>query len=99
MKFLGGITNSPLKEFWPMVHTSLPYYDKPPAQRRISESFFSNFWFSKRIFGTWNAPILMQFYMKAVPPVKIWSKTVILKRGYNIIFLYLYSEKTCFFQI
>ena len=85
-----------------MVHMSLSYYGNATSSKTIFGVIFFQFLIFKKNFwhlkcSDFDAILHEGSPWCDVPPVKIWSKTVILKRGYNIIFLYLYSEKTCFF--
>ena len=104
MKFFLDITNRSLKEFWPMVHTSLPYYGNVSGLKTIFEVFFSQFLIFEHNFWHLKCSDLDEILTGGrpwceVPPVKISSKSVHIKGGNNIIFLELYSKKTRFFQI
>ena len=104
MKFFWGITNSPLKEFWPMVHTSLLYYGNATSSKTIFGLIFFHFLTFVQNFGHLKCSDLEEILHGSsawceVPPIKILSKSVNIKGGNDIIFLDPYSEKTCFFQI
>ena len=102
MKFFWAITYSPLMGFWPMVYTSLPYYSNVTSSKTIFGVIFVLFLIFDRNFWYLNCSDLNEILHGGspwyqVPPVKIWSKLVNFKRGNDIIFLELYSIKTCFF--
>ena len=104
MKFFLGITNSLWKEFWPMVHTSLPWYDNATSSKTIFRVIFFQFLIFEHNFGHLKCSDLDEILHGGspwceVPPIKILSKSVNIKGGNDIICLDLYSEKTCFFQI
>ena len=50
MKFFLGIPNSPLKEFWPMVHTGLQYYGNVSGPKSIFGVIFFQFLIFERSF-------------------------------------------------
>ena len=91
MKFFLGIPNSPLKEFGPMVHTSLQYYGNVSGPKTIFGVIFFQFLIFKRNFWYLKSFDLDEVLHGGstwceVPPVKIWSKSVNFKGGNNIIF-------------
>ena len=82
MKFFLDITNRSLKEFWPMVHPSLPYYGNVSGLKTIFEVFFFQFLFFERNFWHLKCSDLDEILQGGsplckVPPVKISSKSVI----------------------
>ena len=92
MKFLLDITNRSLKEFWPMVHTSLPYYGNVSGLKTIFEVFFFQFLIFEHIFWHLKSSDFYEIFTGGrpwceVPPVKISSKSVNVKGGNDIIFL------------
>ena len=92
MKFFLDITNRSLKEFWPMVHTSLPYYGNVSGLKTIFEVFFFQFLFFEQNFLHLKCSDLDEILTGGrpwceVPPVKISSKSVNFKGGNDIIFL------------
>ena len=91
MKFFGGITNSPLKEFWPMVHTSLPYYGNATSSKTIFGVIFFQFLTFVQNFGHLKCSNLEEILHGSsawceVPPIKILSKSVDNKGVNDIIF-------------
>ena len=104
MKFFGGIPNSLLKEFWPMVHTSLLYYGNVSGPMTIFEVIFFQFLHFELNLWCLKSSDLDEILHGGstwceVPPVKIWSKSVNFKGGNNINFRKLYPENTFFTQI
>ena len=94
MKFFLDITNRSLKEFWPMVHTSLPYYGNVSGLKTIFEVFFSQFLIFEHNFWHLKCSDLDEILTGGrpwceVPPVKISSKSVNFKGGNDSIFLQL----------
>ena len=91
MKFFLGIPNSPLKEFGPMVHTSLQYYGNVSGPKTIFGVIFFQFLIFERNFWYLKCSDLAEILHGGstwceVPPVEIWSKSVNFKGGNNIIF-------------
>ena len=104
MKFFLGITNSPLKEFWPMVHTSLPYYGNATSSKTIFGLIFFHFLTFVQNFGHLKCSDLEEILHGSsawceVPPIKILSKLVDNKGGNDIIFSQLYPKKTFFLNL
>ena len=101
MKFFWGITNSPLKEFWPMVHTSLPYYGNATSSKTIFGLIFFHFLTFVQNFGHLKCSDLEEILHGSsawceVPPIKILSKSVNNKGGNDIIFFSTILEKNFF---
>ena len=91
MKFFLGITNSPLKEFWPMVYTSLPYYGNATSSKTNFRVIFFQFLIFEHNFGHLKCSDLDGILHGGspwceVPPIKILSKSVNIKGVNDIIF-------------
>ena len=91
-----------LRNFGPWFIRPWRYYDNATSSKTIFRVIFFQFWIFKKNFWHLKCSDLDEILHGGspwcdVPPVKIWSKSVNFKRGNDIIFLELYSIKTCFF--
>ena len=92
MNFVGGITNSLLKEFQPMVHTSLPYHGNVPSSKTIFRVTFFKFLIFECNFWYLQAPIWIRFYMVVVHDVRYLQLKFCRNRST------LRGVTTCFFN-
>ena len=94
-EFFWGITNSPQKEFYPMVYTSLPYHRNVFSSKTISGVIFIQYFIFQNNFWYLTCSDLEEILHGIgawceVPPIKIFSKSVNIKGSNYIIFSQLY---------